>query len=61
MTNIKDYKLTTQLKVEFITKELFILMNEQMNKNILDKDNLQNFFDTTYNIFHPQKSHMKLF
>ena len=36
-------------------------MNEQMKKNILDKENIQYLCDTTYNTVPPQNSHMKLF
>lgn len=67
MTDINGYKLTTLLKVEFTrknkvyNKEIFILMNESMKKNILDKDNIQFFCDTTYDTVPPQNSHMKLF
>ncbi len=36
-------------------------MNEKMKKNIMEKDNIQYFADTTYDAVPPQNSHMKLF
>lgn len=66
MTDNKGYKLTTQLKVEFkrknkiYIKDIFIIMNEKMKKNIMEKDNIQYFADTTYDAVLPHNSHMKL-
>ena len=58
---------TTKLTVEFIrkgkkyVKDIFIIMNANMKQNILLKDNIQYFADTTYDCVPPQSSHMKLF
>ena len=67
MKDIHDYKLTTKLRVEFkrknktYNKDIYIIMNEQMKKNISLKDNIQYFGDTTYDCVPPQNNKMKLF
>ena len=46
MTDINNYKITTPLKADFVrknkkySKDIFILMNQQMKLNILDKENI---------------------
>ncbi len=67
MTDINNYKLTTLLNVTFIRKnkkyikDIFILMNDSIKKNIMEKENTQYFADTTYDAVPHQNSHMKLF
>jgi len=67
MKDEKDYNITTKLSVEFkrknkiYNKDIFILMNTQMKKNICSEKNLQFFSDITYQCVPPQNARMKLF
>ena len=67
MKDITGYNLTTRLTVEFIRKnkkykkDIFILMNSKMKKNLILKDNIQFFADTTYDCVPPHNCKMKLF
>ena len=54
MKDYNDYNLTTKLNVIFkrknkeYKKDIYIIMNEKMKKNIALKDNHQFFADTTF-------------
>lgn len=67
MKDEKDYNITTKLYVEFkrknktYKKDIYMLMNAQMKKNVSSDKNLQFFSDTTYQCVPPQNSGMKLF
>lgn len=67
MQDNNNYNLTTKLSVQFkrknkiYHKNIYILMNEKMNKNIMLNDNIQYFGDTTYDCVPPQNRGIKLF
>ena len=67
MKDFNDYNLTTKLNVIFkrknkeYKKDIYIIMNEKMKKNIALKDNDQFFADTTFQCVPPQHKGLKLF
>ena len=67
MKDFNNYDLTTKLSVIFkrknkeYKKDIFIIMNENMKKNIVLIDNNQFFVDTTFQCIPPQHKGLKLF
>ena len=67
MKDFSNYNLTTKLNVIFkrknkeYKKDIYIIMNEKMKKNIVLKDNNQFFADTTFLCIPPQHKGLKLF
>ena len=67
MQDNKNYNLTNKINVEFkrknktYKKNIYIIMNEEMKKNISLNDNIQYFGDTTYQCVPPQNRGLKLF
>ena len=67
MEDNNNYNITTKINVEFKIKSklhkknIFILMNENMKKNINLENNIQYFSDTTFDCVTPQNRGMKLF
>ena len=67
ITDYNDYNLTSKLNVIFkrknkeYKKDIYIIMNEKMKKNIVLEDNNQFFADTTFQCIPPQHKGLKLF
>ena len=66
MTDNNNKNILTGLKVEFTRKnkkyikDLYIIMTNEMIKNIKEEDNIQFFSDTTYYSIPPQCKWLKM-
>ena len=64
---INEENITTKLKVNLIRKnktfekDIFILMTNELDNNLISEDNTQYFADCTYYAIPPNKSKYKLF
>ena len=65
--NSQKSNLTTKINVEFIrknktfNKNIYIIINDNMKKNVILPDNTQYFGDSNYEYISPQHKGMKLF
>ena len=64
---INDKNICTKINFNFIrknvnyNKDIYILMTDKMEKNIILKENIQFFSDITYYAVPPNKNNLKIF